>query len=203
MDRLLASPRWGERLATRWLDAARYADTSGYQSDGPRFMWRWRDWVIESFNRDLPFDQFTIEQLAGDLLPNATQEQRIASGFNRCNVTTGEGGSIDEEWIFRNALDRTSTMAQAWMGITAGCGVCHNHKFDPLTQRDYYSLYAFFLSAADPPLDGNTLLTQPTVKLNGAEQASRLQEWERRMMALEQAISARIAKLGLRASSPS
>jgi hypothetical protein len=195
VERYLSSPRYGEEMARHWLDVARYADTHGLHLDNERQMWAYRDWVIRAFNANMPYDQFTIEQLAGDLLPNPSLEQLVATGFNRCNVTTGEGGSIDEEWIFRNALDRTSTMAQAWMGITAGCGVCHNHKFDPLTQRDYYSLYAFFLSASDPPLDGNALLTQPTVKLNGAEQAERLQELDRRMTALEQEVSARIAKL--------
>lgn len=193
VERYLSSPRYGEEMARHWLDVARYADTHGLHLDNERQMWAYRDWVIRAFNANMPYDQFSIEQLAGDLLPNPTIDQQVATGFNRCNVTTGEGGSIDEEWIFRNALDRTSTMAQAWMGITAGCGVCHNHKYDPLTQKDYYSLYAFFQSASDPPLDGNALLTQPTVKLSGEEQTQRVREFERQIAELERDVSMRIA----------
>ncbi|MFO0816953.1 MAG: DUF1553 domain-containing protein [Pirellulales bacterium] len=144
VDRLIASPRYGERLGARWLDAARYADTSGYQSDGPRYMWRWRDWVLESLNQDLPFDRFTVEQLAGDLLPNATLSQRIATGFNRNHRGNSEGGIIAEEYAVEYVVDRVDTTATVWLGLTMGCARCHDHKFDPVSQLDYYGLFAYF-----------------------------------------------------------
>ncbi|MCS7025239.1 MAG: DUF1553 domain-containing protein [Bryobacteraceae bacterium] len=144
VDRLLASPRYGERMAARWLDVARYADTNGYQTDAERVMWRWRDWVIDAFNRNMPFDQFTIEQLAGDLLPNPTLEQRIATGFNRNHRGNGEGGIIPEEYAVEYVADRVETMATAWLGLTAGCARCHSHKYDPISQKEYYQLFAFF-----------------------------------------------------------
>ncbi|MFM8251149.1 MAG: DUF1553 domain-containing protein [Planctomycetota bacterium] len=146
VDRLLASPRWGERLAARWLDAARYADTSGYQNDGPRYMWRWRDWVLDACNHDLPFDQFTVEQMAGDLLPSATLQQRIATGFHRNHRGNAEGGIIPEEYAVEYVIDRVDTTGTVWLGLTLGCARCHDHKFDPIAQRDYYSLYAYFNS---------------------------------------------------------
>ena len=144
VDRLLASPRYGERLAFRWMEAARYGDSNGYQTDGPRDMWRWRDWVINALNRNMPFDQFTVQQLAGDLLPNATLDQQIASGFNRNNRTSGEGGIIPEEYRSEYVADRAQTTATLWMGLTAGCARCHDHKFDPILQKDFYRLYAYF-----------------------------------------------------------
>ena len=144
VDRLLASPRYGERMASRWLDAARYADTSGYQSDGERSMWRWRDWVIDAFNRNLPFDQFTLEQLAGDLLPGATRAQRIATGFNRNHRGNAEGGIVPEEYAVEYVVDRVDTTATVWLGLTLGCARCHDHKYDPVTQREFYELFAFF-----------------------------------------------------------
>ncbi len=144
VDRLLASPRYGEKMAARWLDAARYADTSGYQSDGERFMWRWRDWVIAALNANMPFDQFTIEQLAGDLLPNATLDQKIATGFNRNHRGNGEGGIIPEEYAVEYVVDRVETTATVWLGLTLGCGRCHDHKFDPISQKEFYRVFAFF-----------------------------------------------------------
>jgi mono/diheme cytochrome c family protein len=144
VDRLLRSPRYGERMAARWLDAARYADTSGYQTDGVRTMWRWRDWVIEAFNRNLPFDRFTIEQLAGDLLSGATLEQRIATGFNRNHRGNAEGGIIPEEYAAEYVVDRVDTTATVWLGLTVACARCHDHKFDPITQQEFYQFFAFF-----------------------------------------------------------
>lgn len=144
LDRLFASPRYGEQMARPWLDAARYADTSGYQSDGERHMWRWRDWVIEAYNRNLPFDQFTIEQLAGDLLPNATLEQKIATGFHRNHRGNAEGGIIPEEYAAEYVADRVETTGTVWLGLTIGCARCHDHKFDPLSIREFYSLAAYF-----------------------------------------------------------
>ena len=144
VDRLLQSRRHAERMAIRWLDAARYADTSGYQSDGPRDMWRWRDWVLEAFLQNKPFDEFTIEQLAGDLLPNATLEQKIATGFNRNHRGNAEGGVVPEEFQVEYVVDRVDTTFTVWQGLTMGCCRCHNHKYDPLSQREYYQLFSYF-----------------------------------------------------------
>jgi hypothetical protein len=144
VDRLLASPRYGERMAIRWLDAARYADTNGYQTDGERFMWRWRDWVIEAFNSNKRYDQFAVEQLAGDLLPNATADQRIASGFNRNHRGNGEGGIVPEEYATEYVIDRVDTTSTVFLGLTVGCARCHDHKYDPIAQREYYQMYAYF-----------------------------------------------------------
>ncbi len=144
VTRFLDSPRWGEHRARYWLDSARYADTNGYHFDNFREAWAFRDWVIGAFNRNLTFDRFTIEQLAGDLLPGSTLDQQVASGFNRCNATTNEGGVIPEEYQVLYTRDRTETVSQVWMGLTAGCAVCHDHKFDPISQREFYELSAFF-----------------------------------------------------------
>ena len=144
VDRVLTSPRYGERMAWRWLEAARYADTNGYQTDAGRDMWRWRDWVIEAYNRNLPFDRFTVEQLAGDLLPNPTLDQRIATGFNRNHRGNSEGGIVPEEYAAEYVADRVETTATVWLGLTTNCCRCHDHKYDPLSQKDYYRLFAFF-----------------------------------------------------------
>jgi hypothetical protein len=146
VDRLLASPRYGEHMAARWLDMARYADSNGFQSDTQRHMWPWRDWVISAFNRNLPFDQFTIEQLAGDLLPNATRDQIVATGFNRNHRLNGEGGRIVEEWFAETVIDRVETTGLTWMGLTFNCCRCHDHKYDPISQKEFYQFFAYFNS---------------------------------------------------------
>lgn len=155
IESLMNLPAWGEHRARYWLDAARYGDTHGLHFDNYREMWPYRDWVIQSFNNNQPFDQFTIEQLAGDLLPNPTREQLIATGFQRCNITTNEGGTIDEENLAIYAADRVQTLGWVYMGITTNCAQCHNHKFDPLTMKDYYSLAAFFRNTTQGAKDGN------------------------------------------------
>ncbi len=144
VDRLLASPRFGERMAWDWLDAARYADSNGYQGDGERTMWPWRDWVVKAYNDNLPFDQFTVWQLAGDLLPKPTREQVLATGFNRNHMINGEGGRIPEENRIEYVFDQTETTATVWLGLTVGCARCHDHKFDPILQKEYYALFAYF-----------------------------------------------------------
>ncbi|MEI9894655.1 MAG: DUF1549 domain-containing protein [Chthoniobacter sp.] len=146
VDRLLASPRYGERMVWEWLDAARYADTNGYQGDPTRAMWYWRDWVIKALNDNKPFDQFTIEQLAGDLLPEPTRDQLVATGFHRNHMINGEGGRIPEESRVDYVMDRVETTGTVWMGLTLNCCRCHDHKFDPIKQREYYQLSAYFNS---------------------------------------------------------
>jgi hypothetical protein len=175
VDRLLDSPHWGEHRGRYWLDAARYADTHGIHFDNYREIWAYRDWVVKAFNRNLPFDRFTIEQLAGDLLPGRTLDQVVASGFNRCNITTNEGGAISEEYLVLYDRDRTETTSQVWLGLTAGCAVCHDHKFDPLTQKEFYSLAAFFNNTTQNAMDGNIKDTPPTIPVPRPEDRAR---WE-------------------------
>jgi hypothetical protein len=173
VDRLLASPRYGERMAFRWMEAARYADTNGYSNDGVREMWPWRDWVIGAFNRNLPFDQFTVDQIAGDLIPNASLEQKIATGFNRNHRTSAEGGIVPEEFRVDYAADRTETTATVWMGLTVGCARCHDHKYDPIPQRDYYRLFAYFNSVPGNGFAYNFGNDDPKIKApNPAQQVT-------------------------------
>ncbi len=152
VDRLLRSPHYGERWGRHWLDAARYADTNGFGFDNPRVMWRWRDWVIHAFNRDLPFDRFVIEQLAGDLLPDATVEQKIATGFHRNTMINQEGGVDQEQYRIEAVFDRVATTGAVFLGLTVGCAQCHDHKYDPVSQRDFYRLFAFFNDQDEPTL---------------------------------------------------
>lgn len=186
IDRLMDAPGYGEHMARDWLDAARYADTHGLHLDNERVMWKYRDWVVGAFASHMPYDQFIAEQLAGDLLPDATLAQQVASGFNRCHVTTSEGGSILEEVRIRYAMDRTDTVATVFLGLTATCAACHDHKFDPITQRDYYQLLAFFNNTADEPLDGNIKAPPPVIKVPDTQQASLLAELETVIAALEE-----------------
>ncbi len=191
VDRLLASPAWGEQRAHYWLDAARYGDTHGIHFDNYREMWTYRDWVIHAFNQNMPFDEFTIENLAGDLLPNATREQKIGSGFNRCNVTSNEGGLIDEEYLVLYARDRTETTGQTWLGLTVGCAVCHDHKYDPLTQKDFYSLSAFFNHTTQQAKDGNIKATPPVMVIPQPADDARWQRLGDEIPAVEKNIAAR------------
>ncbi len=158
VDHLLASPHFGERWANMWLDLARYADTNGYESDEPRTQWAWRDWVINAFNRNMPFDRFTIEQLAGDLLPNATEDQKIATGFHRNTLVNSEAGSKDDEFRDAAVKDRVETTGAVWLGSTIGCAQCHNHKYDPFTQKDFYNMYAIFNNTAESSIELTEML---------------------------------------------
>ena len=165
IDKYLATPQWGEHRGRYWLDAARYADTHGIHFDNYREMWSYRDWVINAFNKNMSFDQFTIEQLGGDLIPNHTLDQVVATGFNRCNITSNEGGAIDEEYKVLYARDRTETTSQVWMGSTLGCAVCHDHKFDPFSQKEFYGVSAFFNNTTQNAMDGNIKNTPPVIFL--------------------------------------
>lgn len=207
VDRLLASSHFGERMAVDWLDAARYADTNGYFGDTPREMWLWRDWVINAFNANMPFDQFTIEQIAGDLIPKATIQQRIATGFNRNHMSNNETGIIEEEYRVEYVIDRLDTTMTTWLGLTVGCAQCHDHKYDPITQREFYELFAFFNTVQErgllignnaPPVisvptqEQETQLAKATASRTAAERAyetlrlktaKRIVEWEQSALA--------------------
>ncbi len=178
VDRLLSSPGYGERLAIRWLDAARYADTNGYQTDAERSMWRWRDWVISAFAANQPFDEFTVEQLAGDMLPGATLQQVIATGFNRNHRGNGEGGIVDAEYAVEYVVDRVDTTSTVWLGLTVGCARCHDHKYDPITQKEYYELFAYFNNVPEKGKAFKYGNSPPFVKAPTPEQERRLAEMD-------------------------
>jgi uncharacterized protein DUF1549/uncharacterized protein DUF1553/concanavalin A-like lectin/glucanase superfamily protein/cytochrome c len=188
VDRLLSSPHYGERMAFRWLDAARYADTNGYQIDGNRDAWRWRDWVIQSFNRNLPFDQFVIEQLAGDLLPDATLDQKIATAFNRNHRINAEGGIVPEEYRIEYVVDRVDTTSTVFMGLTLGCARCHNHKYDPFTQKEYYQLSAYFNSIDEDGHSFDQGNSPPWIAAPTAEQQRRLSQLDQEIGETEKEI---------------
>lgn len=179
VDRLLASKHFGERMALMWMDAARYGDSSVFHADGPRDMWPWRDWTIDAYNSNKPFDEFTVEQLAGDLIPDSTVEQKIATGFNRNNATTDEGGAIAEEFRVEYAVDRVKTTSMVWMGLSLECAQCHNHKYDPITMEDYYRFFAYFNQASDPGMQtrrGNQTPTVDVFDVNRLAQAAILKQ---------------------------
>lgn len=201
LDRLLASPSYGERMAIRWLDASRYADTNGYQTDADRIMWRWRDWVIDAFNGNMPFDRFAVEQIAGDLLPNATLSQQIATGFSRNHRGNSEGGIVPEEYLMEYAADRVETMSTVFLGLTVGCARCHNHKFDPITQKEYYQLFSYFNNIGEPGRYLKYGNSPPMIPAPTPNQGSKVRELrtavdsaERAFKAMEPAIAAAQAK---------
>ncbi len=185
VDRLLNSPHYGERMALDWLDVARYADTHGYHLDSGRDMWRWRDWVIDSFNKDLPYDRFTVDQVAGDLLPDSTTQQKNASGFNRNHMINFEGGAIPQEYHNAYIVDRVNTTATAWLGLTLACAQCHDHKYDPFTQKEYYQLYAFFYNVPENGLDGSKGNAAPMLKAPTLAQQARLDALSKTIVDLE------------------
>jgi hypothetical protein len=188
VDELLRSPRYGERMAVPWLDAARYADTHGYHIDSLRGMWPWRDWVIGAFNRNLPFDTFVVEQMAGDLLPGATREQKVASGFNRNHMINFEGGAIADEYQVEYVMDRVEATSSAFMGLTMGCARCHSHKYDPISHKEFYQFYAFFNNVPEKGLDGRTGNAEPTLRLSTPAQQQLLDELETAIEAHESAL---------------
>ena len=185
VSRLTSSIRYGERLALDWMDAARYADTNGYHIDNGRDMTRWREWVIDAFHKNKRFDEFTIEQLAGDLLSGATLAQKVASGFNRNHMINFEGGAIPDEYHMAYIVDRVNTTATVWMGLTIACAQCHDHKFDPISQKDFYRLYAFFNNVPERGLDGNKGNSTPLIKVPSAEQEKRMASARLEIAALE------------------
>ena len=182
-------------MAIRWLEAARYSDTNGYQSDGPRDMWRWRDWVIEAFRSNMPYDKFTIEQIAGDLLPNATLQQTIASGFHRNHRTNAEGGIVPEEFRVEYVADRAETTSTVWLGLTVGCARCHDHKYDPITQKDFYRMFAFFNNVPEKGLVYNFGNEEPFLKAPTPSQQKALGEFDAKVKTAEKRYAALAPKL--------
>ncbi len=197
VDRLLASKHYGERITMNWLDLARYADTSGYHFDGVRFMWLWRDWVINAFNENKTYDVFTVEQLAGDLLPDATRDQRIATGFVRNNMTNDEGGADPDEYLNKYVADRVTTTGSVWLGMTVGCAECHDHKFDPLKTKEFYQLYAFYHNVPEKGLDRiRTDNPPPRLPVATVEQAMDFVEADFTLRDAEKTLSDRNNELG-------
>ncbi len=192
VDRLLDSPAFGERMAQWWLDLARYADTNGYHIDNNREIWLWREWVIRAFNRNMPFDRFTVEQLAGDLLPGATLQQRVATGFNRNTMVNFEGGADPEEYLTKYVVDRVSTTGVTWLGLTVGCAECHDHKFDPVSTREFYQFYAFFNTIKEQGLDGNTSNPVPSIKVPSPEQQAEMERRKATIATLDQDYGQRV-----------
>ncbi len=191
VDRLLASPRYGENMALPWLDAARFADSNGFQADGSRQMWPWRDWIIKAFNENLSFDKFTIYQLAGDMLPNATQDQILASGFNRNHRLNGEGGLIAAEWFIETVIDRVETTCSTWMGLTFNCCRCHDHKYDPISQKNFYEMFAYFNSVDETGiLQGDSRNTEPLLRLAPADEVAKQAELAKSLKAADDKMKA-------------
>ncbi|MGE3311786.1 MAG: DUF1549 and DUF1553 domain-containing protein, partial [Limisphaerales bacterium] len=191
VDRLLASPHYGERMAQTWLDLARYGETQGYHHDRHRDLWHWRDWVIGAFNDNMPYDQFTTEQLAGDLLPNPTRDQRVATGFHRNEMTTSEGGALPEEYSVKYVVGRVDTTARVWLGTSMACAECHDHKYDPITQRDFYGLFAFFNQVPENGLDAEELNPVPKLTLESEADRQRFAQLDSEARAME--VAARLA----------
>jgi hypothetical protein len=194
VDRLLQSPRYGEQMARFWLDAARYGDTHGLHLDNYREIWPYREWVIRAFNENKPFDQFIVEQLAGDLLPNSSPDQIIATGYNRCHVSTNEGGSIEEEVYVRNVVDQVDTNGTVFLGLTVGCARCHDHKYDPIRAKDYYQLFAFFNNIDGPPMDGNGAKWAPIMPVATSHQAELVRADQAQIAELRQAMSRTVSE---------
>src|SRR6516225_4946828 len=190
VDRLLRSPRYGEHMGRYWLDAARYGDTHGMHLDNYREMWPYRDWVVRAFNKNQPFNQFIVEQVAGDLLPGATLEQTVATGFLRCHVTTNEGGTIEEEAYVRNVNDRVDTNGTVFFGMTLGCAKCHDHKYDPISMKEYYQIFAFFNN-----MDGNNPQHPPVVRMPTPDQARMLAQLESKVGDLQKQVAQAAAKV--------
>jgi mono/diheme cytochrome c family protein len=190
VDRLLSSPHYGERMAIGWLDLARYADSNGFQIDSSRQQWPWRDWVIDAFNRNMPYDQFTIEQIAGDMLPEASLSQRVASGFNRNHRLNGEGGIIAEEWRVETVIDRVETTGTTWLALTLNCCRCHDHKYDPITQKEFYSLFSYFNNVAESgTLQGESRNTDPVLSVPTPEQQHQVADYEKQIQQAQEALA--------------
>ncbi|MCH1507757.1 MAG: DUF1549 domain-containing protein, partial [Akkermansiaceae bacterium] len=195
VDRLLASEHYGERMALAWMDAARYGDTSVMHADGPRDMWPWRNWVINAYNSNKSFDQFTIEQIAGDLIPDATVDQKIASGFNRNHATSDEGGAFAEELRVEYVADRVQTTANVWMGLTMECAQCHDHKYDPITQKEYFQFFAYFNNTTDPGMQTRNGNQAPLVEVPNKDRDAKLAQLKNEIAEAKNKIEAHRAKV--------
>ncbi len=195
VDHYLAKPAFGERMTLAWMDAARYGDTSVFHADGPRFMWPWRDWVIEAYNRNMPFDQFTVDQIAGDLIPDGDVKRKIASGFNRNNGTTDEGGAIAEEYRVEYVVDRVRTTANVWLGLSMECAQCHDHKYDPISQKEYFGFYAFFNQTTDPGMQTRNGNQAPVVNVPDPKKEAQLAAATARLAETDRKIAEHRAKV--------